>query len=221
MLMAFTQQGIRTWLRRLRFSYNTDGPAIQAVSRACSSLQPSCLSSTVSAALQDLVQTGRLRADDTQRFAARILSAVQSTVHEETKTEARQATDPGAVKEASPSMQHSTVGSKPEPGLEPIGDVPEQRVWPMPRGAYLWGTIGSGKTMLLDMFCTSFCELQQTDLGLCRLHFHEFMLSVHRSLHALQQSVPRIKGKSQFGLPVYRYAVLLLQWCHCVMPINI
>lgn len=37
-----------------------------------------------------------------------------------------------------------------------------------------------------------------------RLHFHTFMLGVHQQLHQLQQSLPRVVGRSRAGLPVYR-----------------
>ena len=145
--------------------------------------------STVAAALQDLVQTGRLRGDKTQQFAAQVLSAIQTRVQQEAEQVASATPQPDS------SLEEDKTNSAENP----------QQSWAMPRGAYLWGTIGSGKTMLLDLFSTSFSEPDRTNLGLCRLHFHEFMLSVHRRLHLLQQSVPRIQGKSQFGLPVYRY----------------
>lgn len=145
--------------------------------------------STVAAALQDLVQTGRLRGDKTQHFAAQVLSAIQTRVQQEAEQAGSATTQP----DSSPEEDKTNSAED------------TQQSWAMPRGAYLWGTIGSGKTMLLDLFSTSFSEPDRTNLGLCRLHFHEFMLSVHRRLHLLQQSVPRIQGKSQFGLPVYRY----------------
>ncbi|KAG6541137.1 hypothetical protein Mapa_017508 [Marchantia paleacea] len=49
---------------------------------------------------------------------------------------------------------------------------------PSIRGLYLYGGVGTGKTMLMDMF---FDELPKT-WRKTRIHFHDFMLDVHSSL---------------------------------------
>jgi cell division protein ZapE len=48
---------------------------------------------------------------------------------------------------------------------------------PAPRGVYLWGGVGRGKSFLMDSFFDAVPVLRKT-----RLHFHEFMRSVHREL---------------------------------------
>ena len=146
---------------------------------------------SIASALQDLVTTGRLNPDDSQQFAAQVLNALQDSVRQEAQ--------------ASRSQSVSDKASQQLPVQNP--EPPAPAALPCPRGAYLWGTIGSGKTMLLDLFCSSFSDSDRQQLGLCRLHFHEFMLTIHSRLHSLQQSVPRIKGQSQFGLPVYRSGI--------------
>jgi cell division protein ZapE len=45
------------------------------------------------------------------------------------------------------------------------------------RGVYLWGGVGRGKTMMMDLFCT--CLPPERAL---RMHFHRFMRRVHDSL---------------------------------------
>ena len=52
---------------------------------------------------------------------------------------------------------------------------------PIPRGVYLHGGVGRGKSFLMDCFYLSVPLLRKT-----RLHFHEFMREVHRELSELQ-----------------------------------
>src|SRR5215470_10260670 len=48
---------------------------------------------------------------------------------------------------------------------------------PIPRGVYLWGGVGAGKSFLMDSFFAAVPLIRKT-----RLHFHEFMRGVHREL---------------------------------------
>jgi len=47
----------------------------------------------------------------------------------------------------------------------------------IPRGVYMWGGVGRGKSFLMDCFFNSVPLQRKT-----RLHFHEFMREVHREL---------------------------------------
>jgi cell division protein ZapE len=47
----------------------------------------------------------------------------------------------------------------------------------VPRGVYMWGGVGRGKSFLMDAFYLTVPVKRKT-----RLHFHEFMRSVHREL---------------------------------------
>ena len=55
---------------------------------------------------------------------------------------------------------------------------------PIPRGVYMWGGVGRGKSFLMDCFFQSVPLLRKT-----RLHFHEFMREVHRELQELKGTV--------------------------------
>ena len=54
----------------------------------------------------------------------------------------------------------------------------------IPKGVYLYGGVGRGKSFLMDCFYQSVPIERKT-----RLHFHEFMREVHRELRELQGTV--------------------------------
>ena len=52
---------------------------------------------------------------------------------------------------------------------------------PLPRGVYLWGEVGRGKTFLMDSFYRCLPLVRRR-----RVHFHHFMRDVHRELDELK-----------------------------------
>ncbi|MCJ1313544.1 Palmitoyltransferase zdhhc13 [Agyrium rufum] len=56
-----------------------------------------------------------------------------------------------------------------------------------PKGLYMYGDVGSGKTMLMDLF---YATLPPNVRSKTRIHFHNFMQDVHKQLHAYKMAHP-------------------------------
>src|SRR5690606_30738549 len=69
---------------------------------------------------------------------------------------------------------HMAIAEAPEPGL--LGRLLGRRPAP-PRGLYLWGGVGRGKTFLVDLFFAGLPTPRKR-----RTHFHRFMRDVHAQL---------------------------------------
>lgn len=85
------------------------------------------------------------------------------------------------------ALQRELEAPAPSGGL--IGKLLGRKAPPAPRGLYMWGGVGRGKSMLMDLF--------HDNLNLParrRAHFHEFMLDVHARL--------REERKKESGDPI-------------------
>lgn len=82
------------------------------------------------------------------------------------------------------SLHHALAHYRPTAGRagwrERLG-LARQREEP-PQGLYIFGGVGRGKSMLMDLFFASTPVEKKR-----RVHFHEFMLEVHDSLHRQRQ----------------------------------
>jgi cell division protein ZapE len=68
------------------------------------------------------------------------------------------------------------VDAKPRSWWRDLFSKPEH--WPVVNGIYLWGGVGRGKTLLMDLFYQSLPDHVACE----RTHFHSFMNRVHRDL---------------------------------------
>ncbi|MFY9288669.1 MAG: cell division protein ZapE [Alphaproteobacteria bacterium] len=72
-------------------------------------------------------------------------------------------------------------------GYKPTGGFLSQLFKPkaalVSHGLYLYGDVGRGKSMLMDLFYSSVNVTKKR-----RVHFHQFMLEIHQRLHLLQEN---------------------------------
>lgn len=71
------------------------------------------------------------------------------------------------------------------------------------KGLYVYGSVGRGKTMLMDMFY----EMAPVDAKR-RCHFHEFMADVHNRVHAHRQKLKNGETKQADPIPPVAAALL-------------
>ena len=71
-----------------------------------------------------------------------------------------------------------------------------------PRGLYIWGAVGRGKTLIMDLFFDAAPVATKR-----RVHFHAFMADVHARVHAWRQQ--RKRGQVQGDDPIAPVAAAL------------
>ncbi len=109
--------------------------------------------SAVIAAYDALVAKGELRPDPDQRAAALRLDALAEEL------------------------------AAPAPASGFLGKLFGGRPAASPRGLYIWGAVGRGKSMLMDLFYGEASVEPKR-----RIHFHEFMIDIHERIHQHRQA---------------------------------
>ncbi len=78
-----------------------------------------------------------------------------------------------------------TNRSPPKPGLlARLGLAAAPKPPPGPHGLYIWGPVGRGKSMVMDLFFADAPVAKKR-----RVHFHEFMLEVQERLHRRREEL--------------------------------
>ena len=78
------------------------------------------------------------------------------------------------------------------------------------RGLYVYGEVGRGKTMLMDLFFETSAVIRKR-----RVHFHEFMSDVHERVHVYRQEIKSGEGNEHD--PIQRTAAAIAEesWLLC------
>lgn len=78
------------------------------------------------------------------------------------------------------------------------------------KGLYVYGEVGRGKTMLMDLFFETSAVIRKR-----RVHFHEFMADVHERVHIYRQDIKN--GGANEQDPIQRTAAAIAQesWLLC------
>jgi len=91
-----------------------------------------------------------------------------------------------AVAEALFDLEQRLASYKPVRKQGLLGRLFAEKDEPPPRGLYIHGEVGRGKTMLMDLF------FQQSPVThKRRAHFHEFMADVHERIFGFRQNIKR------------------------------
>lgn len=110
------------------------------------------------AAYDDLVASGKINADPAQAHAMELLSELGDEL----------------------AAYNAQMGKQGWAARLGIGGGKKQQA---PKGLYLWGGVGRGKSMIMDLFFDHVpVENKQ------RVHFHAFMQEVHRRIHAFRDA---------------------------------
>ncbi|KAA8650094.1 hypothetical protein EYZ11_001300 [Aspergillus tanneri] len=122
------------------------------------------------------VQKGRLRDDPHQR---QIIEKLQD-LYERLRSYNPPPVVHPKVESLDPKPKASFLGS-----LFARGKLKEELTVPesLPKGLYMYGDVGCGKTMLMDLF---YDTLPSNISSKSRIHFHNFMQDVHKRMHVVK-----------------------------------
>jgi cell division protein ZapE len=92
----------------------------------------------------------------------------------------------GEAAEAFADLERRLSTYKPVRRQGLLGRLFADKNGPPPRGLYIYGEVGRGKTMLMDLFFQHSSVLHKR-----RAHFHEFMAEVHERIYGFRQNIAR------------------------------
>jgi cell division protein ZapE len=78
------------------------------------------------------------------------------------------------------------------------------------KGLYVYGDVGRGKTMLMDLFFETSAIVRKR-----RVHFHEFMADVHERVHAYRQATKNGESGERDPIQLTAAAIAQESWLLC------
>ncbi|XP_044233300.1 lactation elevated protein 1 homolog B [Thunnus albacares] len=162
---------------------------------SCSSEPPAadfCPPSKTVGHYDRLVQRGSLRDDAQQRHVLQQLVNLQQTLNNYSNS-IYLMPPPPKINSKDDSGQQQKVKDSCITTAENKGDASAEKEEPAPpppppppKGFYIYGNVGTGKTMLMDIF---YSQVENTRKK--RVHFNGFMLDIHKRIHRRKQSLPK------------------------------
>ena len=142
------------------------------------------MSETFSTRYAALVAAGKIEADPGQAVLGRRLTALEQRIDQH--------------RLARKSSSLGWLFGKREQAGEPF------------KGLYVYGEVGRGKTMLMDLFFETSAVVRKR-----RVHFHEFMGDVHERVHVYRQEIKN--GEASEHDPIQRAAAAIAEetWLLC------
>src|SRR6266480_7538551 len=112
--------------------------------------------------------------------------------------------------EAFAGLEQQLAGYKPLRKQSLLGRLFADKDEPPPRGLYVHGDVGRGKTMLMDLFFQH-SPVQHKR----RAHFHEFMAEVHERIYSYRQNIARGEIADGDVIALTANAILEESWLLC------
>lgn len=159
-----------------------------------------CLSTgPITSAYKKHVERGKIRHDEDQlQLAARL-----DQLHDEL-----QSTD--ARVPSSNKLHINLFSESKKNALEQAKHFVSQAFQPTPpRGLFVFGAVGVGKSFLMDLFYAKSQNIATARRNHKRVHFHEFMLDVHARIHDHKQDYPKSDALPAVALQLARESRLL------------
>lgn len=138
---------------------------------------------TVSARYAALVAEGRIQPDPAQESAARRLAKLEAE-----------------IARSRLSRKSSSLGWLFSKGAKPAN----------PKGLYIHGGVGRGKTMLMDLFFEASPVARKR-----RAHFHEFMSDIHERVHVFRKRQKSGEAPSEDAILLAASAIADEAWLLC------